>query len=149
MSKYQRLTERLTGHTADEWRTSFAEIEDLLGFPLPKAARTSRSWWVGPDKPHTRAWMTSGWEVGEVDQPGGVVTFRRPVSEAALQGAPRKSTPKVQPLPMKVAAEGASIRHRARRWGLAAALAAGAALSAGAAVAFGMRRRRGDDHPSA
>jgi hypothetical protein len=145
MSKYQPLTERLTGHTADEWRASFAEIEDLLGFPLPKAARTSRSWWIGPHRPHTRAWMTSGWEVGELDPPGGVVTFRRPVSEAALQTPP----PKVQPLPMRVAAEGASIRSRARRWGFAAAVAAGAAMTAGAAVAFGMMRRRGGERPSA
>jgi hypothetical protein len=149
MSKYQPLSERLTGHTAHEWRASFSEIEDLLGFPLPKAARAGRSWWTGQDKPHTRAWMTSGWEVGEVDPPGGFVTFRRPVSEVAMQTPSGEPPAKVQPLPMKIAAEGASIAPRAKRWGLAAAIAAGAAVVTGAAVAIGMARRRPPSQPSA
>lgn len=28
---------------------TFAEIEDLLGFALPDAARSERAWWVDPD----------------------------------------------------------------------------------------------------
>jgi hypothetical protein len=137
MSKYTPLAERLAGHPGDEWRASFAEIEEVLGFPLPKAAR-SRAWWADTaDKPHSRAWTSRGWRA-EMDQAAGAVTFRRPVSEAALQGAPQPlASPaepafdEVQPLAMKVAAEEASIRSRLKGWGVTAAIAAGAALVAG------------------
>ena len=39
MSKYHPLSERLKGHGQDDWQASFAEIEEVLGFPLPKSAR--------------------------------------------------------------------------------------------------------------
>lgn len=137
MSKYTQLSERLAGHPGDEWRASFAEIEEVLGFPLPKAAR-ARSWWANTeDRPHSRAWTSRGWQA-EMDQASGAVTFRRPVSEPALQGAPEPvASPvepvfdEVQPLAMKVAAEEASIRSRLPGWGLTAAIAAGAAAVAG------------------
>jgi hypothetical protein len=60
MSKYRPLSDRLSGHAEDEWRTSFKDIEKMLGFPLPKGARTGRAWWDKAAPP--------GWEVGEVDQ---------------------------------------------------------------------------------
>jgi hypothetical protein len=148
MSKYTPLAERLAGHPGDEWRASFAEIEEVLGFPLPKAAR-SRAWWAGvEDRPHSRAWTSRGWRA-EMDQATGAVTFRRPVSEAALQGAPEPvASPvepvfdEVQPLAMKVAAEEASVRSRLKGWGVTAAIAAGAALAAGVG-ALVLRGRRG------
>ena len=43
MSKYDPLSDRLAGHPASEWRANFAELEEVLGFPLPKAARTGRT----------------------------------------------------------------------------------------------------------
>jgi hypothetical protein len=91
MSKYQPLSDRLRGHPADEWRTSFSELEDVLGFPLPKGARSGRAWWMNDQaKPHSRAWAAHGWQAHEVDPSGGVVTFRRgdisPVAVEAVAG---------------------------------------------------------------
>lgn len=148
MSRYQPLTERLTGHTGHEWRTSFAELEDLLGFPLPKAARSGRSWWTAPDKPHARAWRTPGWEVGDIDPHAGFVTFHRPVSEAAMQTPPPGPGGKPDPLPMKVAAKGAAASKRARAWGMTALIAAGAAVAAGITVAVAQATRRGSSPPA-
>jgi hypothetical protein len=151
MGKYQPLSERLAGHPGDEWRASFAEIEEVLGFPLPKAAR-SQAWWANSgDRPHSRAWMGPGWRA-EMDRASGAVTFRRPVSEAALQGAPEAEflapspepvSDEAQPLAMKVAAEEASIRSRIKGWGMPAAIAAAAAVAAGvgALVLRGRTRR--------
>jgi hypothetical protein len=144
MSKYQSLSARLAGHPGDEWRASFAEIEEVLGFPLPKAAQ-SRTWWANTgDKPHIRAWADHGWQA-EMDQASGAVTFRRPVSEAALQGAPELEFVAIAPEPVsgEVELEGASIRSRARGWGIAAAIAVGAAIAAGAAAL--LIRRRGSN----
>lgn len=150
MSKYTPLSERLAGHPGDEWRASFAEIEEVLGFPLPKAAR-SRAWWANTDdKPHSKAWTSRGWRA-EMDQGLGGVTFRRPVSEAALQGVPEPvASPvepafdEVQPLAMKVAAEEASVRSRLKGWGLTAAIAAGAAAVAGIGALVWRGKGRGN-----
>ena len=73
MSKYKPLSDRLSSHGAPEWRASFAEIEEVLGFPLPKTARSGQSWW-GDDK---RAWRDHGWRADDIDHDGGYVTFKR------------------------------------------------------------------------
>ena len=84
MSKYQPLTERLTGHAGAEWRASFAEIEKVLGFALPKGARAGKVWWQNTGaQPHQRAWTGAGWETADVDQTGGAVTFRRTAGSPA------------------------------------------------------------------
>lgn len=149
MSKYQPLTERLARHRNDEWRASFADIESVLGFPLPKAARKGRAWWTGAEQGHTRAWMISGWEVCEVDPIGGSVVFRRPVSEAAMQGAPAAPPAQVDPLGDGGVSPGAPVRRQVRRWGGAAMIAAGAVATLGAALAVGLMRRRGEAEPRA
>jgi hypothetical protein len=78
MSKYDPLSARLARHSGPEWRASFAEIEEVLGFPLPKSARTGRTWWKNDAaQPHAQAWTGSGWEAGDVDHAAGKVTFRR------------------------------------------------------------------------
>ncbi|ACG78713.1 hypothetical protein PHZ_c2303 [Phenylobacterium zucineum HLK1] len=88
MSKYKPLSQRLSGHGADEWRASFAELEEVLGFPLPKGARSGGSWWANdPDKSHSRAWTGHGWEVSEVDRAGETVTFRRNAAQADIEAA--------------------------------------------------------------
>jgi hypothetical protein len=78
MSKYNPLSARLAGHAGPEWRASFAELEEVLGFPLPKGARTGRNWWRNDAAaPHARAWSGAGWEAGDVDHVAGLVTFRK------------------------------------------------------------------------
>jgi hypothetical protein len=84
MSKYDPLTARLAGHAGPEWRASFAEIEAVLGFPLPKGARAGKVWWQNTGaQPHQRAWIGAGWQAAEVDHTGGAITFRRRVARPA------------------------------------------------------------------
>jgi hypothetical protein len=86
MSKYDPLSARLAGHAGPEWRASFVELEAALGFPLPKGARTGKTWWKnGPATPHARAWTASGWEVADVDQAQGLVTFRKIAAPATAR----------------------------------------------------------------
>jgi hypothetical protein len=93
MSKYDPLSARLAGHAGPEWRASFAELEAALGFPLPKGALTGKTWWKNDAAaPHARAWRTSGWEVAEVDQAQGLVTFRKIAGPVAAPARPPSTT---------------------------------------------------------
>jgi hypothetical protein len=87
MSKYKPLSDRLRGHAGDQWRASFSEIEEVLGFPLPKGAQ-SRAWWSNAsEKGHAKAWTAEGFQA-EADPQAGAVTFRRSdISPAALEAA--------------------------------------------------------------
>lgn len=42
---YRRLYAFLQGRYADRFVLTFAQIEDLLGFPLPAPARVETAWW--------------------------------------------------------------------------------------------------------
>ena len=152
MSKYRPLSEHLTGRPEPEWRASFAELEAVLGFPLPKSARGGGGWWSNDsERPHVRAWTMAGWEVAEVDPDAEAVVFRRPVSEAALQNPLVREDEDIGPEVSPQSETSREIRprriglapRRARGWGLAAAIAAGAAVTAGvgALVVRGMLRR--------
>ena len=105
MSKYKPLSERLAGHDGDEWRTTFAEIEAVLGFPLPKGAREQNAWWTGAEKPHHGAWLSGGWRVAEIDRAGQSVTFARAkaAQPTAKASASEPATP-AQPSPAERAA---------------------------------------------
>jgi hypothetical protein len=94
MSKYDPLSARLAGHAGPEWRASFAELEAALGFPLPKGARTGKTWWKNDAAaPHARAWTEAGWEVADVDPANDLVTFRKIAAPAvALERARPRST---------------------------------------------------------
>jgi len=136
MSKYSPLSEHLAAHPTDEWRPSFSEVERVLGFPLPKAARIGRTWWANdPEKSHSRAWTVHGWVVGDVDPAARRVEFRR--------GA-RLVPDVVQPAAMREAAEAASAQmHATRKAGAAAIAAAGVALVAGLGAVVVQAMRRG------
>ena len=99
MGKYEPLSARLARETADEWTARFAELERVLGFPLPRSARTYREWWANQrDSGHSQArgWQDAGWQVWKVDLKREEVTFRRrspaapeqdPVDEALFRRA--------------------------------------------------------------
>ena len=164
MSKYEPLSKRLSSHPQPEWRASFAEIEEVLGFPLPRSARAGRSWWASAgDKAPARAWTNHGWSA-EPDPAGGAVTFRRgdaspsaldaalqaPGPEPAEAAPPALSAPhEVQPEVLKEAAVTASRQMHAKSWGVTAAVAGAAALVAGvgALVVRGMLRRARNNPP--
>lgn len=132
MSKYKPLTDRLSGHSGDEWRASFSDLEDVLGFPLPKGARSGRAWWANDgDKSHHRAWSGAGWRTYNVDPASGYVTFRR--AEATGFVEPEAAPDSVQPEAMRKASEKASRSH-AFRDVAPAAIVAGVAVAAGIAT---------------
>lgn len=149
MSKYNPLSDRLAGHPANEWQASFAEIEEVLGFPLPKSARTGKSWWSGVDKPHAKAWSTHGFEA-DVDHARSLVTFRRSgaaapaVVETVLPAIGERAEATARP-PATVAtqAPASDDAGRHRTIGMAALAAGGVAVVAGlgALLMKGLRRR--------
>ena len=103
MSKYDPLTARLSGHAGPEWRASFAEIEEVLGFPLPKGARAGAVWWRNTGaQPHQRAWTGADWETADVDHVQGQVTFRR--TGASTPAAALEREPPPTPSPSQLAA---------------------------------------------
>jgi hypothetical protein len=62
-SRYHPLTRYLAGLTADEVTLTFAEIEAIIGAPLPAAARV-RSWWANTRAfGQGRAWLGASWRV--------------------------------------------------------------------------------------
>ena len=80
-SKYQRLYTHLCGLSDQEWRTSFVEIESIIGFELPASARLHRPWWSnqtgGNGHSQALAWSAAGWETAEVDLDAETLLLRR------------------------------------------------------------------------
>ena len=110
--KYQRLYSYLRSLQAQEWRTSFGEIEAVVGFQLPPSARLHRPWWGNQKRSnghsHALAWSVAGWETAEVDMDAETLLFRRrhPKAEA------RPSLDEAWPVhPTAVWPEGLSLRR--------------------------------------
>ena len=78
--KYRRLHAHLSVLPVREWRTTFSEIEGILGFELPRSARLHRPWWAnqGGGNGHSQAlaWSSAGWETAEVDMGAETLVFR-------------------------------------------------------------------------
>ena len=68
MGKYVRLATHLRSLGGESWTASFAELEKVLGFPLPPSARKYEAWWQ-PSGSHTQAlaWTDAGWSVAKLD----------------------------------------------------------------------------------
>ena len=69
MSKYAPLTEYLKAQDADRIPMTFAEMERVLGFPLPKSSRKHRAWWANDPRGHVNAeaWHKAGFRAEGVD----------------------------------------------------------------------------------
>lgn len=81
-TKYRRLYKRLVLLSANEceWRTTFSEVESILGYSLPSSARTHRQWWENDrsrHRPQAKAWMDAGWETRNVSMSAETVEFHR------------------------------------------------------------------------
>ncbi len=80
-SKYGALYRHLTALTGPEWRTSFSEIESVLGFDLPASARRYPAWWAnekgGSGHSQKRAWQEAGWRTGNLNLAAETVVFER------------------------------------------------------------------------
>ncbi len=85
--KYRRLYSHLCGLQAQEWRTTFSEIEAIIGFHLPPSARLHRPWWAnqsGGGHSHALAWCAAGWETAEVDMDAETLLLRRKRRDTVL-----------------------------------------------------------------
>lgn len=102
MAKYDNLEEHLGGlDRAREHRLSFADLEQILGCPLPPSARTYQAWWAnqrGAGHSQAHSWMGAGWHSVDLDLKAKQVSFkpvslpREPKLREALPAAPRPLT---------------------------------------------------------
>lgn len=79
---YEALRGWLASHHREEHGpseaivVSFADIEQILGVPLPQAAAEHRSWWSNDEQqPHAKAWLSARWYASDVDLMERRVTF--------------------------------------------------------------------------
>ena len=80
---YQPLTVYLSTCQADEVRLSFADLERILGQPLPPIAYTA-TWWANTyTKPPGRTWLTAGWRADARGIRARIVTFTRQRSDSS------------------------------------------------------------------
>jgi DNA-binding transcriptional regulator YiaG len=79
-SKYQPLLDYLRRSDRSQETLTFAEIETIMGEPLPTSARTNRAWWSNRSKGALQAcaWMDAGYLVETLDLDTQQVTFRKP-----------------------------------------------------------------------
>lgn len=86
MSKYEPLKGFLIRASGHEAPMTFAEIERILGFPLPSSARSHPAWWSNSHhNPAVQAWRQAGWSTSRLDLPGQKVVFVRDRSESRPQ----------------------------------------------------------------
>lgn len=80
MGKYEPLARYLKSRNDDSWNATFAQVEERLGFNLPRSAREHRAWWSNQkngNHSQTAGWRDAGWETREIDLRHGVVRFER------------------------------------------------------------------------
>ncbi len=83
MSDYSPLGGFLTDLKADYWRPTFLELERMVGFGLPQAAKRRAGWWTDtPSSGPARTWLDAGWSVRQVDLGRQRITFVRGESPA-------------------------------------------------------------------
>jgi transcriptional regulator with XRE-family HTH domain len=79
-SKYYPLHTYLRQQSLDQLTLTLAEIESLLGVPLPASARSRRAWWSNRSRGavQANAWMEAGYHVETIDLGREQITFRKP-----------------------------------------------------------------------
>ena len=79
--KYALLYSYLEALEDNQWLASFAEIEAVLGFPLPRSARAHQPWWSNQSNSgshtHAQAWQRAGWRTRNVSLADETVVFER------------------------------------------------------------------------
>src|SRR5687767_14578824 len=84
---YQPLGDFLTAQELEEVTLTFAQLEALLGEPLPPDAWT-QAWWANTASEQGRVWAAAGWQVQwvrRIREEAAVTFVRRP----AAAGFPR------------------------------------------------------------
>jgi hypothetical protein len=100
ISKYCSLGEDLLQRETDQVTLKFSDIEEILGFPLPKSARKFRTWWAN-DTTHSHAvngWLNYGWRVKEIDLHEQYVRLQRVAKLRLHEAIPITEIPKQKTL---------------------------------------------------
>ena len=86
-SKYHPLFHYLQRCDQLQVDLTFAEIEALMGEPLPPSARQKRMWWSNRRKGalQANAWMDAGFVVDDLNLAAERVTFKKPPSIYKVQ----------------------------------------------------------------
>ncbi len=79
-SKFQPLAEYLAAHVDDRVTLTFAELEAILGLPLPMNAYITSWWWHNAKYAHARSWEAAGWRA-RYDRRNECVHFTRDAEE--------------------------------------------------------------------
>ena len=93
MGKYEPLALYLENQTGGIWDARFADIERVLGFPLPRSAHEYPAWWANQEPGHsqTQGWRSAGWETSQVDLAAKKVRFKRRERAATMPVEPRRA----------------------------------------------------------
>ena len=79
LQEYKKLYTHLCGLQVKEWKTTFGEIESIIGFRLPDFARKDRGWWANKELVNgiliTSLWIEAGWKTAEVDMDAETLIF--------------------------------------------------------------------------
>ncbi|HKY84742.1 MAG TPA: helix-turn-helix domain-containing protein [Anaerolineales bacterium] len=90
-SKYAALFEYLRRRPELAVHLTLNEVEKILGAPLPRSARTSRSFWSNRRGGlQSAAWLTAGFAVTQVDLRRKGVVFERRTSVPEVEWKPGK-----------------------------------------------------------
>jgi hypothetical protein len=77
-TKYHPLFEHLLFSGQGHLSMTFAEIEAVIGAPLPPSARRREEWWSNSPRGHSqaRAWLRANYRTSRVDLVGGKIDFK-------------------------------------------------------------------------
>jgi len=75
--QFTPLTSFLERANRETVELTFDELEDVLGRPLSKSARTHRAWWSNSGHAHAITWTGAGYRVERPDLARGIVRFVR------------------------------------------------------------------------
>ncbi|MBU4436244.1 MAG: hypothetical protein KKC14_17730 [Alphaproteobacteria bacterium] len=90
MMKYEPLLRFLQARSdSSSIRLTFAEINEILGFQLPRSARDHQAWWSNTrlGHSHAAAWLDAGWKTEMLDLDGERVTFVKSQQGVSEEGA--------------------------------------------------------------
>lgn len=95
MSKYESLGQFLKARREERIPMTFAEIERIIGAPLPPSAHKHRPWWSnnGANSALTRVWLEAGYKSEQVDMAGRRLVFRRVDKPKMSTHSPGKQHP--------------------------------------------------------
>lgn len=92
MSKYEPLQRWLRSQSHGRIPLTFAEIETIIGAPLPPS-RLNRAWWSNNPSNNvmTKEWLAAGYETEQVDIAAERLVFRKVVNpgRAVTENQPR------------------------------------------------------------